>query len=69
MTDTKMDRTFSIVLTDGNIINIKASGLEWCEKSRTIRLTKGGMAVARINMDNVVGWIDSKNKQREGWSQ
>ena len=48
---------YSIVLTDGKIINIKATIVEWCEKSRTIKLFDGGQVVARINMDNVVGWI------------
>ena len=53
---------YSIVLTDGKIINIKADEVEWCEKSRTIKLTNRGHVVARINMDNVVGWIDADYK-------
>lgn len=53
---------YSIVLTDGKIINIKATEVEWCEKSRMIKLINGRQIVARINMDNVVGWIDSDFK-------
>lgn len=53
---------YSIVLTDGKIINVDATEVEWREKSRTIRLIKFGQVVARINMDNVVGWIDSDCK-------
>ena len=53
---------YSIVLTDGKIININATEVEWCEKSRMIKLIKGGRIVARINMDNVVGWIDADYK-------
>lgn len=49
---------YSIVLTDGKIINIKADEVEWCEKARMIKLINGKQIVARINMDNVVGWID-----------
>lgn len=50
---------YSIVLTDGKIINIKATIVEWCEKSRTIKLINGGKVVARINMNKVVGWIEA----------
>lgn len=52
----------SIILTNGKIINIKAYEVEWCEKSRMIRLFRGEQVVARINMDNVVGWIDADYK-------
>ena len=53
---------YSIVLTDGKIINIKATEVEWCEKSRMIKLINDRRIVARINMDNVVGWIDADYK-------
>lgn len=53
---------YSIVLTDGKIININATDVEWNEKSRTIRLFNNKTVVARINMDNVVGWIDADYK-------
>ena len=53
---------YSIVLTDGKIIDIKATDVEWNEKTRMIRLFDGGQVVARINMDNVVGWIDADYK-------
>lgn len=53
---------YSIVLTDGKTINIKATEVEWCEKTRTIKLINGRLIVARINMDNVVGWISADYK-------
>lgn len=53
---------YSIVLTDGKIINIKADEVEWCEKTRMIKLYNDRRIVARINMDNVVGWIDAEYK-------
>lgn len=53
---------YSIVLTNGKIINVKAAEVEWCERSRMIKLIKGGQIVARINMDNVVGWINADYK-------
>lgn len=52
----------SIVLTNGKIINIKGTGVEWCEKSRMIRLFDGRHVVAEINIDNVVGWINADYK-------
>lgn len=53
---------YSIVLTDGKIINIKADEVEWCENPRMIKLINNRRIVARINMDNVVGWIDADYK-------
>lgn len=53
---------YSIVLTDGKIINIKADEVEWNDKSRMATLFNERHLVARINMDNVVGWIDAKYK-------
>lgn len=49
----------SIVLTEGNIIKIKATEVEWYEKIRMILVHNDGRVVARINMDNVVGWINA----------
>ena len=58
---------YSIILTNGKTINIKADEVEWFEKSRTIRFAYKGEAVARINMDNIVGWINTNYKiENEG---
>lgn len=54
---------YSIVLTDGKIININATEVEWNEKVRMIKLINDKQMVARINMDNVVGWIDTDRLQ------
>lgn len=53
---------YSIVLTNGKIINIKATEVEWLESSRMLRLINDREVVARINMDSIVGWIDTKYK-------
>jgi len=53
---------YSIVLTNGKIINIKATEVEWCETPRMIKLINNRIIVARINMDNVVGWINADYK-------
>lgn len=53
---------YSIVLTDGKIITIKATEVEYCEKSRIIKFINGIRVIARINMDNVVGWIEAEYK-------
>ena len=53
---------YNIVLTDGKIISIKADEVEWVQKERMIKLLNGRRIVARINMDNVVGWIDADYK-------
>ena len=46
---------YSIILTNGKIVNINATVVEWCEKSRMVKLFNDRTIVARINMDNVVG--------------
>ena len=53
---------YSIALTDGKIININATEVEWNERTRMIKLINDRKIVARINMDNVVGWIDADYK-------
>ena len=53
---------YNIVLTNGKIITIKATEVEWLEKSRMIRLINDRQIVARMNMDNVVGWINADYK-------
>ena len=50
---------YSIILTDGKVVNIKATEVEWYEKTGMIKLFNEGRTVARINMDNVVGWIEA----------
>ena len=52
----------SIVLTDGNIIKITATEVEGDEIIRMILVHNDGRVVARINMDNVVGWINADYK-------
>lgn len=53
---------YSIMLTNGKIININATEVAWSENTRTIRLFNDKTMVARINMDNIVGWIDADCK-------
>lgn len=50
---------YSIVLTDGKIVNIIANDVRWEEENRMACFQKDGRQVARINMDNVVGWIET----------
>lgn len=57
----------SIVLTDGNIIKIKATEVEWDEITRMILVHNDGRVVARINMDNVAGWMNDGYKAQINW--
>lgn len=57
---------YNIILTNGKIININANKVEWCEESRTIRLINGIFVVARINMDNIVGWMNADYNAKRG---
>ena len=52
---------YSVVLTDGKIINIEATGLELNEEEKVITLIKYERFVARLKMDNIAGLIDSDN--------
>ena len=53
---------FTIVLTNGKTINVKADDVEWCEKDRMAKFINNNRLVARINMENVVGWIKADYK-------
>lgn len=55
---------YSIILNNGEIININATEVEWFEKSRMIRLINDGTVVAQINMDSITGWIDLNYKAK-----
>lgn len=50
---------YSIALTNGKVINIKGDSVDWSEKTHTVRIFSSRNTVARINMDNVIGWIDA----------
>jgi hypothetical protein len=52
---------YSIILTDGTLKNINGDSIEWIERSRMVKIYNNRKVVARINMDNVVGWIESDN--------
>ena len=56
---------YSIVMTNGKIINVDATEVEWIEKSRMIKFIKDNLIIARINMDNVVGWVKTDNIESE----
>lgn len=59
---------YSIVLTDGKIVNINATEVEWNEKNKMARFLNGRRAVARININNVAGWIQTDYKGKsEDW--
>lgn len=53
---------YSVVLTNGKIININADDVAWLDKTRMFWFTNGGRVVAKINADNVVGWINADYK-------
>lgn len=52
--------TYSIILTDGKIIEVKATEIEFRDSSRCVRLKDGNWVAARFNMDNIAGWVEKK---------
>ena len=60
---------YSIVLTNGKIINIDATDVEWREKERMIKLFNNRTQVARINMDNIIGWINADYKEESEYKE
>ena len=52
--------TYLIILTDGKIIEVKATEIEFRDSSRCVRLKDGNWAVARFNLDNIAGWVEKK---------
>lgn len=50
---------YIIMLTNGKSIKITATEVDWCHNSKTIVFYFNNHVVARINMDNIVGWIEA----------
>ena len=50
---------YTIILTNGKTIDINADEVEWYTKERLIKFINNCHVIARINMDSVVGVIES----------
>jgi hypothetical protein len=55
---------YSIVLKDGKIINVKANKIFWVREPGVITFYHDSDMVARINDDNIVGWINADYKEK-----
>ena len=55
---------YSIVLKDGKIINVNATGIYWLNESRTLGLYNDGDTVGRFNTNNIAGWINTNYKEK-----
>ena len=49
---------YRIVLKDGKIINVNATGIYWLNESGTLGLYNDGDTVGRFNINNIAGWIN-----------
>lgn len=56
---------YSLVLTNGNIINIVADVVQFDKIQGTIGFYNDLKLVARVNLDNIVGWINTRYKVEE----
>jgi hypothetical protein len=52
---------YSVILTNGKIINVIGDDYLFCEKTRTMRIFNKNKEIARINIDNIVGIIQHNN--------
>jgi hypothetical protein len=59
-----MKRMYSIVLKDGKIINVNATGIYWLNESGTLGLYNDGDTVGRFNINNIAGWINTNYKEK-----
>ena len=50
---------YSIMMKDGKIINVNATGTGLWEEAMTLTLYNGVATVGVFNMDSIIGWIDS----------
>lgn len=55
---------YSIVLKDGKTINFNNIDIIFVEKNRTLKLYYGTIQIGRINMDNIVGWVNANYKTK-----
>ena len=57
---------YSIILKNGNIINIRADDIVYYEKFNLVRFYDSATSIiAEINMDNVAGWVRTSCKVDE----
>ena len=50
---------YTIVLTNGKAMNINADEVTWFAPERMVKFMNNDRIVARINMENVVGWVET----------
>lgn len=54
---------YSIVLKDGKTIDFNNIDIIYVKEDRTLKLYDGTKQIGRINMDSIVGWINTKYKE------
>ena len=50
---------YTIVLTNRKAMNINADDVTWFAPERMVKFINNDRIVARINMENVVGWVET----------
>ena len=50
---------YRVLMKDGTILDVNATGTELWEENRTLTLYNGVATVGVLNIDNIIGWIDA----------
>ncbi len=50
---------YRVLMKDGTILDVNATGTELWEENRTLTLYNGVATVGVLNIDSIIGWIDA----------
>lgn len=50
---------YNIIMKNGKVINVNATGTSLWEETRTLTLYNGVATVGVLNVDNIIGWVKS----------
>ena len=58
--------SYTIILNNGQIFNVRAEQVEYVPAQNHIRLIKDKRIIARFNMDNIAGWAEMPAERLKG---
>ena len=65
MNNSIFDNVYKVIFTSGNYVKVLADEVQLDSKLEHIRFINGRRVVARFNINNIAGWVESKYMQDE----
>ncbi len=65
MNNSIFDNVYKVIFTSGNYVKVLADEVQLDSKLEHIRFFNDRRVIARFNMNNIAGWVESKYMQDE----